>query len=362
MTADAVGGVWTYALDLAAALAAHDITVVLATMGPRPSGDQRSEALRIPGLGLYCHDAKLEWMQEPWNDVDAAGDWLLQLAREQAVDLVHLNGYAHATLDWHVPVLVAAHSCVFSWWQAVHGTLPHSGWATYRRRVGTGLRAAHCVVSPTAAFLAQLKSIYGVLPRNEVIHNARSTGHFSPAGTTPRLPLALSCGRAWDEAKNLRVLDEAAAHVAVPIYVAGSLGSPDGEACRFQTLRALGKLRPSDLAQWLTRASVYVHPAVYEPFGLSILEAAQSGCALLLADIPTLRELWADAALFCDSRDATAIASALQRLMEDAGLRDELGQAAQRRSEMFKPADTAAAYARLYRNLCDGAGARQAVA
>jgi hypothetical protein len=36
MTADAVGGVWTYALELSGALARHDIEVVLATMGPLP--------------------------------------------------------------------------------------------------------------------------------------------------------------------------------------------------------------------------------------------------------------------------------------------------------------------------------------
>ena len=33
-------------------------------------------------------------------------------------------------------------------------------------------------------------------------------------------------------------------------------------------------------------------PARYEPFGLSILEAALSGCALVLGDLPSLRELW----------------------------------------------------------------------
>src|SRR5690625_7216151 len=36
---------------------------------------------------------------------------------------------------------------------------------------------------------------------------------------------------------------------------------------------------------WLRQASVFVMPSRYEPFGLSVLEAALSGCALILSDI-----------------------------------------------------------------------------
>ncbi len=44
-------------------------------------------------------------------------------------------------------------------------------------------------------------------------------------------------------------------------------------------------------------------PARYEPFGLSVLEAALSGCALVLGDIPSLRE--SGATRPCSSRRAT---------------------------------------------------------
>ena len=58
----------------------------------------------------------------------------------------------------------------------------------------------------------------------------------------------------------------------------------------------------------IARAAIYALPAHYEPFGLSILEAAMSGCALVLGDIPSLREIWGDAAVFVhpDNRDAVA--------------------------------------------------------
>ena len=66
-----------------------------------------------------------------------------------------------------------------------------------------------------------------------------------------------------------------------------------------------GRLTPPQMARVVSRApSIYALPARYEPFGLSVLEAALSGCALVLGDIPSLREIWDGAALFVDPDDA----------------------------------------------------------
>ena len=47
MTADCVGGVWTYALDLAESLGDFGVEVLLATMGQRPSHAQAGQAACI---------------------------------------------------------------------------------------------------------------------------------------------------------------------------------------------------------------------------------------------------------------------------------------------------------------------------
>src|SRR5690349_7829904 len=96
MTADAVGGVWTYALELTAALATYDVEVVLATMGPKPDTAKVLAAQAIGNLRLVRSRYRLEWMTDPWDDVRRAGEWLQQLAAREAVSIVHLNGYAHA--------------------------------------------------------------------------------------------------------------------------------------------------------------------------------------------------------------------------------------------------------------------------
>src|SRR4051812_28368725 len=142
MTGDTVGGVWTYTMELAEALGAHGVHVVLAALGGAPSDGQRQEAARIPNLELLASDFKLEWMQDPWRDVDESGKWLLDLEEEYAPDLVHLNSFGHGELQWRSPVVVTAHSCVFSWWQAVKGCDPPDYWHRYRETVARCLHAA----------------------------------------------------------------------------------------------------------------------------------------------------------------------------------------------------------------------------
>ena len=114
-------------------------------------------------------------------------------------------------------------------------------------------------------------------------------------------PFVLAAGRLWDEAKNIEALRAALRReIAWPVCVAGDTRHPDGRAVAAPwTSRMLGRAADRrDLAGWLRAAAIYALPARYEPFGLVRLEAALSGCALVLGDIPSLREVWGDAALF----------------------------------------------------------------
>src|SRR5436189_3991952 len=80
MTADPIGGVWTYALELARALESHGIEIALASMGGRLTRDQYQQVLERKNVRLFESTHRLEWMDDPWEDVDRAGDWLLQIA------------------------------------------------------------------------------------------------------------------------------------------------------------------------------------------------------------------------------------------------------------------------------------------
>jgi glycogen(starch) synthase len=346
MTTDTVGGVWTYALELCRALGRHGVEVALATMGSPLDPVQAAEAASVPGLQVCESAYRLEWMREPWADIDAAGDWLLDLERRVAPDVVHLNGYCHGHLPFAAPVLVAGHSCVLSWWWAVKGEAAPLDWAVYSERVARGLRGADLVAAPTAAMLRRLQALYGPLQHARVIPNGRRAGLFPPL---PKEPCVLGAGRLWDEAKNVAALARVAPRLSWPVLVAGDGEHPDGRSTPLENVRPLGRLASVDLAQWLGRAAIYALPARYEPFGLSILEAALAGCALVLGDIDSLRELWGGCALFVPPDDGAALEEALNGLIHDAVQRRRLALRARRRALEFTPERMADGYLQAYR-------------
>ena len=346
MTADAVGGVWTFALELAGALPSHEF--ILATMGPAPSQQRRAEAARHGNLRLVESCFRLEWMDDPWAEVDAAGDWLLELESRFQPDVIHLNGYAHAALPWRAPVLVAAHSCVLSWWKAVRrGPVPER-YATYHKRTTRGLRCAGLVVAPTAAMLAALTEHYGPVPHQRVIPNGRNPAAFMPREKTASI---FAAGRIWDDAKNITALARIAPGLPWPVMVAGDAAHPEGAHREFPAVQTLGPLHASELARHLGAAPIFAAPARYEPFGLAILEAALCECALVLGDIPSLRETWDGCALFTSPDDPDALASALHTLIRNDSLRTGLGRRARRRAGQYTPAAMGAEYVDAYRNL-----------
>src|SRR5215475_1328854 len=100
MTTDCIGGVWNYSLELCRALAGHGVQVMLAVLGGRPSASQREQVRQLANVTLRESTYRLEWMPDPWLDLERAGNWLLRLERAVGADVVHLNHLVHGNLSW----------------------------------------------------------------------------------------------------------------------------------------------------------------------------------------------------------------------------------------------------------------------
>jgi glycosyltransferase involved in cell wall biosynthesis len=350
MTTDTIGGVWTYAIDLARALAAYRVEIALATMGAPLSPSQRRDVDACANVTLHESNFKLEWMDDPWGDVAAAGKWLLDLEQQVAPDLVHLNGYAHASLPFVAPIIVVAHSCVLSWWRAVKGETAPPSWNRYRDAVASGLDDAAVVVAPTHAMLQALEEIYLPLRNKRVIPNGRDASLYRPGR---KESFVLTAGRLWDEAKNVWALAQVAPQLDWPVCVAGEQRHPSGTISNGpQDVLPLGQLTPRELANWMSRADIYALPARYEPFGLSALEAALSGCALVLGDIPSLREVWGDTAIYVTPQDSHELLDQLQALIDNAQIRANLARRARHRAAQYSLTRMGDAYHALYQQTC----------
>lgn len=357
MTADTVGGVWTYSIELAAALEKRGVQVFLATMGAPLSHKQIEDTKKIRSMEVFESGFRLEWMHDPWENVRLAGEWLLRLEAYLKPGIVHLNGYAHGKVPFKAPAVVAGHSCVLSWWEAVRGGSAPREWDRYRHEVEEGLSAAKAVAAPTKAMLDALHRFYDLAVPCRVIPNGRDARLFRPS--RKKGEYVFTAGRLWDQAKNAAALDEIAGSLKWPVYAAGQADHPSGRLFREGAVKTLGLLSSSELSNWLSRASIFALPALYEPFGLTALEAGLAGAALVLGDIPSLRETWDGAAMFVDPRDRDALKDTIDDLICDGKTREELGHKARERALEYTPERMAAAYLEMYGSALDesnGAG------
>jgi glycosyltransferase involved in cell wall biosynthesis len=330
VTVDAAGGVWRYAMDLAAGLRPHGTETVFACFGPRPTAAQVREAESIGRLQI-CY-APLDWMVEDEAALRDVPGTIADIASRERVDLIHLNLPSQAAgLDVQVPVVVVAHSCVCTWFQAVRGCNVPEAWRWQLTLNRQGFDRADAVLMPSHSHAVLSRQVYGPIEGLHVVHNATRILQSS----VPKEDYVFAAGRWWDDAKNGAVLEAAAPHLDWPVVMAGSNRGPSGQHLALRKVEHRGELSHADTMSSMRRAAIFVSPSLYEPFGLAALEAACSASALVLADIPTYRELWDGAALFADPHDCDAFADAINRLARDPGLRRSLGDQAQRRSRDF---------------------------
>jgi glycosyltransferase involved in cell wall biosynthesis len=351
MTVDAVGGVWRYAVDLAADLRAVGVDTVFAGFGPEPTTGQRYEA-EAAGITVAWCVSPLDWTVQTRAELDRVPDQIATLARRHEVDLVQLNMPGQgAGLDVSVPILAVSHSCVPTWFAAVRGTSVPADWHWQVDMMRDGLNRATAIVTPSQSQADLLAACYGPLPPMHVIHNASPVARHKRR-TRSAAPYFLASGRWWDEGKNAAVLDCSAPLMPWPLVMVGADTSPGGGRIAIANPAYRGLVEHREAVRLVAGASAFVAPSIYEPFGLAVLEAARLGLPLILSDIPTFRELWGDAALFFPPRDAEALADVAGRIATDADLRKRMGERARRRAAIYAPKAQVARMRALYDRLC----------
>src|SRR5262249_48802608 len=155
-----------------------------------------------------------------------------------------------------------------------HEPLEPSSWLTqYRGLVARGLEEANAVVAPTHWMLNAVKRNFTVPSRCAVIHNGRT---LQSPHNTPRALRAVTAGRLWDDAKDIRLLGEVSS--SVPLYVAGETEHRGSRAPgNLSNVNLIGLLPESALLGFFRGSAIYICTSRYEPFGLAPLEAALCG-------------------------------------------------------------------------------------
>ena len=358
ITSDTLNGNWTYTRELVSGLITRGLRVTLVSFGEIPLPEQTAWMERLHGLTYHPTAFRLDWMEEGREDFADASDYLCSLVRDTRPDVFHSNHLGYGALPADIPRVVVAHGDLITWWKAAHGREPkNSGWLRwYRQTISEGLASASVVVAPNEWLLGAMRSCYGSGAREQVIHNGRNPIFFNPYLTKEDTVLAV--GRLLDPAKQVNLLIQQT-H-AVPVCIVGdeqpATNSPVRADVRFQdgdagvTLR--GPQSESQMRVLYSKASIFAGTSRYEPSGITILEAALSRCALVLNDIPSLRELWGNAALYFATNDAESLADTVHLVSEDTELRRNFANRAfQRARECFNAHRMTDNYIQLYRSV-----------
>lgn len=344
ITADTVGGIWTYARDLVTGLVRRGVEVTLVSFGHMPEPRQLAWTEGLRNLDFRPTAFRLEWMQDSAEDIAASSDYLLNVIRETEPDVLHLNQFCYGALDVDIPKIVVAHSDVVSWWVAVHGEEPpQSPWIDwYRNIVQQGLDRATTVIAPSRWMLSQIETYFGARPDRNVIYNGRSPQGFNPHADKD--DVVLTVGRLWDSAKQVSLVTQY--DCGWPLVIAGETQHPDeayrADATRIVcegTLELKGKQNPEQLQSLFSRAAIYAATSRYEPFGLALVEAALSRCAIVANDIPSFRELWGETACYFKTNDAATLRDTILELRRNKVLRRQYAELAHQRAKRRYTAD-----------------------
>ncbi len=144
------------------------------------------------------------------------------------------------------------------------------------------------------------------------------------------------------------------------LIIGKATGFRTGDAAVIKKARTLGErvfitgeVDGSLLQQYVAHADMLVLPSLYEGFGLPALEALACCCPVLVADIPALREICADEALYCDPLAPSDIAEKIMQLATNPTLRNELVAKGRKRAQGFSWAQCANGTLKVIERLLD---------
>lgn len=113
----------------------------------------------------------------------------------------------------------------------------------------------------------------------------------------------------------------------------------------------LGYVSDEQLRALYASASVYVHPSLYEGFGLTVLEAMAVGCPVITSDVYSLPEVAGDAAVLLNPTDTEALTAAIANVCKDENLRTAMIAGGKQRIQQFRWAECADAMLNLYKQV-----------
>ena len=170
-----------------------------------------------------------------------------------------------------------------------------------------------------------------VVHSNVPFHNKPSKEEILNFTRNPEAERYILAVSSMDPRKNFIRLVEAFDKIkdkSVKLYIIGmsfkAFNTPDLQKLIGENVHLPGYIPDEKLQTMYQNALLSVYPSLYEGFGLPPLESMTYGCPAINSDIPALREVSQDAALYVDPYNVDDITQKIEQLLVDEPLRKEL--------------------------------------
>ncbi len=228
--------------------------------------------------------------------------------------------------------------------------------AALRRTVPRSVKAADHVITVSEATRQDLIDLYRLPPEKVTAIPHGVAARFNPALPLPAqrravadkyhlpdAPFILTVGTLQPRKNHLRLVQSLARiKMDAKLVIAGGTGwAYDQVRAEVDRLRLgervvfAGFIDDADLPDLYRAATIFAYPALYEGFGLPVLEAMACGLPVVASNGSSLPEVAGDAGLLVDPFDVDALADALARLLDDPSARAKLRQKGIARAGQF---------------------------
>lgn len=348
MTACANGGIWTYTSNLVQELAKHGCEIHLAIMGQKLTSEQQFLLSEVENLSVYESLYSFEWSDRADANQDSKEQWLLNLEHKIRPDFIHLNSITQGAIPFSAPVITVCHSNKIAL-QCDGKELPTERTNAFRERVALSFQRSDLIVGTTKCTLDKLEALYGPIPNTALIYNGVNCLMYNYH--QEKEELILSVASDTDELKAYKNLENTAPKIDWEIRVVNDATEPKEIASEFAYLKCEFQSSHNQIKKELSKASVFVQPAQANPFELPSIEAAFCGCAILVNDTASSRELWEDCAVYFDPEDPQDLQDKLKKLQDNFYWRDEMARRARNRAFHFTVETSAQNYLNIYNKL-----------
>lgn len=283
-------------------------------------------------------------------------------------DILHIQGYTTNLLfviDWahrrKLPVVYEEHQtpdAQFNWWKGFEKTINQAAVVVaVSEKSAEGLRLVAGVSQP-------------IVVRNPLLADPLAAGlKRHPALQPDHRPLRLTTVARLSIAKGLTYLLEAIVlaqktHSSAQFRIYGD-GELKAELLDYAARLGLngpeifvGAFNRDDLPQIMLQTDIFVMSSVLEGQPLALVEAMAYGCPIVATTVGGIPELIKDGinGLLCEPKNSAGLAAKICTLLDDAALRESLGQAARQTYQQgnFQPAALATFFVALYEKILRG--------